>query len=336
MTFIVFSILALMSGSTFAEWKELRFQQGCGVFNIYLEFKVFPGQHCVFLEDGSFISSGTDGVRRFNPDGSVKWVTPGNYHHQLNISPDKKRILGIQQAVLKYDDKNVKDDSLVVLDKETGKVIYERTAHDLLKENGLHPLIWPYQDEHSGLKADTEISHFNSIYEIGKNDKEKTVSFLKAGNLIVNSAGIGFFILTPDLSKTLYYTKYPASIDSRIHDVQVSNDGKILLYNNFVNDPSRGKTFSAIQKFDPVTNRASDEFVSEPVEMFFSAIGGGAQELDDDLLVFTQTMNGVYIYSRKKKKLIHYMPGTFGNPFELHPIHEVKLRDLRKFFKNQK
>ncbi len=114
------------------------------------------------------------------------------------------------------------------------------------------------------VKADIETSHFNSIYEIPENKGGKKSRFLKAGNLIVNSTGIGIFILSPDLSEVLYEKSYSHSLRNEIHDVQVTPDGLFLIFNNTVNDPLTSYKYSAIQKFDPVSEKLIFDYPNGP------------------------------------------------------------------------
>ena len=57
----------------------------------------FPGRFCIFLDDGSYISNviidGLQHVVRFGPQSEIIWKRKMEAHHQINLSPDKKRVL---------------------------------------------------------------------------------------------------------------------------------------------------------------------------------------------------------------------------------------------------
>lgn len=320
--------------SSFATWDKMHYQNGCTVFKVNFDVKVYPGSMCIFLDDGTFISASSNGIRRFKPDQTMLWEVPGFYHHQLNLSVDKKRILTLATDTIQREKHRERDDAFVVLDIETGRVLYRKSARDMITANKILPMRWRETPVLKESNADIETTHFNSIYEIPANSGK--ASYLKAGNIIVNSVGLGIFILSPDLEKTLYHNVNKFSFNHRVHDVQVTASGEFLFFNNQVDDLKESYRYSAIHKYDPVTDRLTFEYTSQPKAFFFSPVCGGVQELDDDLLFFSHVLDGGFLYSRKQKKMISAIPGTNGNIFVQTPTQQIKMIDFSKFQENSK
>ncbi len=337
MRIIIFTLLMIITFPCFADWKLSHFQNGCTVYNFDREVKNFPGKMCIFLEDGSFVSAGQDSIKKFRADRTVVWELPGLFHHQLNLSHDKTRVLGLMSDITIRETRKEIDDIIVIINLDDGKVLYRRNARDILSSSKYFPI----QSSGSPLvksgKADLETSHFNSIYEIPENKGQGKAPFLKSGNIIINSHGIGIFILSHDLSKVLYEKSYSLSSNNGIHDVQVTSTGEFLIFNNFVQDPTTPYLYSAIQIFDPVSEKLTFDYPNGPDRaLFFSVACGGVQILDNDHIFFSHLVNGGFIYSRKEKKIIYAIPGTNGDIQVNAPIQQLKLVDIRKFLENIK
>ncbi len=335
MRIVFLSILALYSFSAPAKQNPETFLSGCTVFNLQGEIKSFPGVFCQFLDDGTFISGG-NGLRRIGKNHTVMWEQPGIYHHQVNLSPDKKRILALSSEINLRGKLRERDDVMIIHDIETGKVLHRRLARDILTANKITPLHKKYPASAVAENGDLETSHFNTIYEIPDNAQKSKISYLRPGNILINSIVLGIFILTPDLQKTLYHKVISRAQRHQIHDVQVLKSGEFIFFNNQVSDPAEKNNYSAINKFDPVTNKITYEFTPKPKGFFFSSSGGGVQEIDEDQLFFSHYLIGGYLYSRKKNTLILTTPGTYGKLYDLKPTQQIKMVDIRKFRENSK
>lgn len=333
---IIITFLFFISFSSLAGLDAKYFQNGCSVFGENDTPKSYPGEMCLFLDDGTFVSAGEKGIRRFNRDQTVMWELEGYFHHQINLSEDKKRILALISETTLRGSLRERDDILVVLDIETGKPIYKKNAREILTNGVILPLTFGLTRIIQLTNSDIETSHFNSIYEIPVNERESKAAYLKSGNIIINSAGLGIFILSPDLSQTLYHKIYQDSFNNQIHDVQVTSSGEFILFNNIVYDTTTKNRYSAIDKFDPVANKTTFRYTSETKSFFFSPACGGVQELDGDYMFFSHIVNGGFLYSRKQKKLVQAVPGKNGNIFEIIPTQQIKMIDFKKFLENSR
>ncbi len=199
-----------------AAWESLYLQNGCSVFSFPTKPKFYPGELCIFLDDGTFISAGAKGIRRFNRDQSTMWEVSGHYHHQINLTSDKNRILSLVSETTVRGKLRERDDVFIIHDLKTGKVLHRRLAWDVLAEKKIPSINWRESIILKEANADLENSHFNSFYEIPQNAQALKAAYLKPGNLILNSMELGIIILSPDLTfSEIFHPRSKSHDDSR-------------------------------------------------------------------------------------------------------------------------
>lgn len=343
-TFLL-TISAAFSFSAYSQsWTKFHLINGCTIFNMRGEnIKSFPGEICQFLDDGSYVLSSGHGIMRMTKKMETLWEVKAHVHHQVNLSPDKKRLLILSSDI--FNGKNdVRQDKFIIMDLH-GKVIHEQKASEIFRQIKVTPFMRPYTDPGHIFNAKDEISHFNSIYEIGEiRQSEKKPEWLTKGNVVVNSLIDGIFILSPDLKKVLHHTKFSLSENHSVHDVQVTERGSFLYFNNLekpqlkkdLSKIKEGETFfptlkSSVQEINPVNGQLIEEFDPSPDGVFFSSIMGSVQELDKDTWILSHYLNGTYLYSRSKKTIILNTPFTHVTNFRYHPTQQIKAEDLSKF-----
>lgn len=329
----------LLSFTAFAgDWKTNKLINGCRIFNIagYME-KAFPGSICIFLDNGNVVSATDNAIRMINPKNEIMWEFKGHFHHQVNLSNDKSKILALSSKV----SGDLREDVFYIFDL-SGNVLFTQTAANLYKSTGMGPINWRMSAlTLDGVTLTKEFSHFNSFYDIPHLTGKNLPDWLKEGNIIVNTSLSGIFILTPDMSKVLHHIVLEGSTHHRVHDVQIKPNGNILLFNNLVamGPPSIAYLIgwkptmhhSAIQEIDPLTKKVVQEFTATPKTMFYSWICGSVQELDNDTWLFTHLLTGTYIYSKSKKDFVASIPGTHADNQRFGPVQQVKSQDLSKF-----
>lgn len=331
----IFFFFILLTTHALAQFDHLNLVNGCRVFRMDGTIhKTYPGVMCLFLDDGRLISATNDHMRMYGRSNEVLWEITGHFHHQMNFSVDKKTVLTISSELTQVGKEKGRIDTLVMISLE-GKILRQRSIHGLLKEKKLPELHLPINFYlPKNLQSKIEFSHFNSIYEIPPLKTTKAPAFIKPGNIIVNGMEHGIFILSPDLGQLIHHL--PLKLPHHwVHDVQVRTNGNILLYNNFPPEATVDLKYSAIQEIDPRTEKTIFEFTAEPKTMFYSWMMGNVQELSDDVLLFTHVVNGTYIYSRSKKKMLMTVLGTHSSFSYVNPSQDTKALDLRSFFKNR-
>lgn len=306
------------------------------------QLRSFPGFMCIFFDDGSFVSASETHIRLINKNSNVVWEVPGSFHHQMNLSPDGKRILTLDSVNVDTASGKMRADVPTIISIE-GKALHRVTAYDLMKQAGQQSLDFYLNPElmrKFGVKQ--EVSHFNSIYEIPKINNKNVPSYIKEGNIIVNGLSLGIHVLSPDLKTVLFQTRFPSSDYHWVHDVKVKENGNFLFFNNMDAEPFKkrglypttkllsGNTIenysSSVQEFDPALKKNIFTFNASPKSMFFSRVCGNVQEIDQGMMLFTHNLNGTFIYSKKQKTIVATIPGTHADGERIIASQEVWAR----------
>lgn len=337
---IIFLFFYFFSGIIFAadpSWKSLSLVNGCQVLDMSGNLiRNFPGGMCLFLEDGSFVSADNQFMRLFNSKNEIQWSIPGFFHHQINLSLDKKKILAISSQPISYKKEKIREDIFLIVDMD-GKILFEQKSSNLLSMANLEiklRSITPAPPPKEELKH--ELSHFNSFYEIPPLSLKKMPPWLKQGRYILNSAMQGFFIANSELTALLHHHTFKISKKSKTHDVQINTKGNFLFYNNEVADLSTQTRYSALYEYNLITNSIVHSFSSFPKAMFYAPFMGGIQEIGDDLWLFSHVFSGGYLYSKSKKQIIQSIPIQNFDFQSLQAIQQLKAMDLSSFFKHRK
>ena len=291
---------------------------------------------CVFLRDGSFLSATRSGLRYFSRENEVKWELNGDFHHQLKLSNDERRILALSSESVKHANKEQLQDKVLVISLD-GKVLHEVKADYLIREAGLKSLDWVLPSwMRAGTNAVTELSHFNSIYEVPRVTTGRGNSFFREGDLVVNGLGQGIFIISPDLRTLRSHIQLSKKEIHFIHDVQISQRGHLLFFNNHTADSLYEDTYSTVQEIDYPSRKVVFEFMATPKEIFFSRTCGGVQELGPDILLISDNMTGTFFYSRSKNKILSSIRTTHELDRRRVGVQDVKAFDLTEFLSNRK
>lgn len=270
-------------------------------------------------------------MRRLGVDGEILWEIKENFHHQIVFSSDKKKVLALSSEVTPFRKKKYRVDKFLVISLD-GRIVSSVAVNKLIDltkdQKNFYPL---HPQQAAELGTDTELSHFNSFYEIPKIEKKNRPHFLDEGNYILNGLKHGILVVSPDLKKVLMSTTIPGSLEHSIHDVQVTPRGTYLIFNN-----KAGTTelpFSTVTELDPLKLSPVFEFRSAPPETFYSPVAGNVQELDRENILFTNVLTGTFIYSKTTRKITHAILQTHATDSAQTRSLRVSAHDLTEFLK---
>ncbi len=329
--FVLLNFIFLLSSSRAQEITSRHyFQKGCSLYNYSGNLaKNFPGFICNFLEDGRIVSSNDQLIRVLSTDGETLWEKSGNYHHQVNLTPDGQSILAISSDIQEEKGEMVRYDHFVNFSLDG----------DVLRENSIRVMETDFLDNKVSqvfqglfLNSTRERSHFNSIYEIGEVKPNPAFPGIKKGNIIVNSLFLGIYILSADLKKVLHRFKLPGSISHLVHDVQVLPNGNFLLFNNESGSQDAAYPESALQEIDPVTLKPVYSFSGEKGVPLYSSHCGGVQKIDDEFYLYSHMINGNYIVSRKTGKIVKSIFEPNLTNGRITPVQNLRLIKLSEKF----
>lgn len=331
--------LAVLTNSSWARYlppADAYFVNGCRIFGgDGRQRKTLPGDHCVFLANGDYISASRHKLRYFTKDASIRWEKQGFYHHMLNLSQDRRRLLVLDSVAKKIGSEEVRRyDRFLILDL-SGNTIAEADATDLLAQVKLDALaFYPNKIMKTDESVANEGSHFNSFYEVPEGVRgAEQVEALRPGNFILNSLGLGVFILDSQLKKVLYHTNFRSSQMHSVHDVQVTKTGRLLYFNNRAAGSTGTNMFSTVEEYDLAQRKVVFEFRSNPEAMFYSESCGGVQEVTSDLILITDSIAGVFMYSRSQRRLVWSTKAFHFTGEALTVTQDIKQESLTDFLK---
>jgi hypothetical protein len=299
----------------------------CSIYNMQGKWvRRYPGTYCYFESDGHLLMTDTKVLEFYNKDMVKLWDLKGHFHHQINKTHDGDYLL-MSSTVEKYRTSKTRFDKFIKVDRN-GKVISTFSFYDHLKEltkglsasdlDILAPFTW---DQSNKSLADYEFSHANSFYEIPPNSS--TESELAAGNFIINSVGFNRIIILDKELKNILRIIIPTS--TLRHDVQVTADGDILIYSNAIEE----KNIKAAIRIRTYPDMLEKWVYRRNVASLNSAICGGAQILNKDLMLFTEINSkkskAIILDSASKTEIAEVeLQDTLGS-------QQIKVQDLTRF-----
>ena len=340
-TLVIFLGLLFSATSAHAKspefWKGLHYVNDCRIITDWegKTLKRFPGRLCLFLDDGRFVSATPRELSLYDWKQKKLWSISGHFHHQLNLSVDRKTILTLSSFFEKRGEDVVRYDRLlrVALD---GTILNERSSESLFADpkfiaSGIRIQPVPFNWELDRAKdANFELGHFNSIYEVPGQTLPKPLRLFEKGQVVVNSIDAGIFILSSDLKTVVFFTTLKNSPSQRVHDVQVLADGTFLYFNNRNADPTR--LYSSVDIYDPRKMKRVFTYTPQPEEFFYSLAAGGVQLLEGNALLFSDLSKGVFIIDKDSRKLIKAIPQlSFGQPYPEGPVLPVMAQQIKAF-----
>lgn len=325
-------ILSLLVIVTFAASPGKYYINGCEIYEAQtLKKRIFPGVVCAFADNGIIYSATETHLRAFGIQNEVLWEITGHFHHQLNFSQDKKVLLALSSSKVQNSKKAwSRADKLMVISLQ-GKVLREMEFAAIKTQTNIAELSVPLSGELADIhKVYSEISHFNSFYEIPDLAQSKARSYLKEASYVVNGLTHGIFFIDSDLKKVLRHHVYGHSQGHQVHDVQVLPDGNLLLYNNLRTSPDPKAKQSSIDVIDlPEWNVINTTFGKYP---FYSAICGGVQILDDKTWLASDADQSFWQYDLSQGRIVKkVMYDLVIPPPRKLSVQQIKIQDLTSF-----
>ncbi len=222
-------------------------------------------------------------------DSSVSWKALMNAHHDVSISEDGSLfVLDREIASISLGPVGVPivNDAIALL-SAGGDVLQRTFLYDLLKDRlsrrrlvGILLSRWFKRDE--GNLERYDVFHTNTIELV---DRDLGGFPTRGGFLICVRELDLVAILDPNVEE-IVWSWGPGELD-RPHQPSLTRRGHVLIFDNGF---SRG--FSRVVEVNPATGEIVWEYGAEPVDPFFSAWRGGAQELANGNVLITESDAG--------------------------------------------
>ncbi len=197
----------------------------------------FRAQHPIIMKNGDLISNSSQGpLVRINKNSELVWLVDRQTHHSISL--DHKGNVVVPVVSQSPPDKNInptREDGYIVVDPNTGEVIFEENLRDILEINSYFGLLYgigiPEQD----------LIHLNDVEIILKND-----AFVKKGDLVFSLRNLSTVFLYRPSSKKIIWLKNGPWLKQ--HDVDYIGDGNFTIFDNGVIDDAY---FSEIKENQP-------------------------------------------------------------------------------------
>lgn len=359
MKYLIFILLVACSTMPLTKFQNdgKYFVAGCSIYDLNGKVvRSYPGQFCVFMNDGSFVTYEGAKLELTKYDGKMNklWVLKTHIHHGLEITEQGDLITQSSYVKPFMGTKRVRFDVMLRVNQQ-GEIVASFEWKNHLQS--LLPSWGPFEPyeirENKELELKHEITHQASCFELYDDMKVGDLVIPK-GSIIatLNGLGSGIYIFDKDLTKILYSTKVPLTY--LFHDAQQFSKDEIIYFKNSVGMRSHSSLDRAlIMIYDLTENRTTTE-VGYDLNLS-GTVQGGTQKIDGDTILISDYVNDpkvIYpesvienpsklelrdfhrtrkvratLYSLSQKKVLHQI--TF-------PFIEAKVRllDVRGFLKN--
>jgi hypothetical protein len=321
------------------------FVSNCEIFSPKGDLvRTYYGRLCSFMENGSLVTSYKGSLyfhdAQMKTVNSIQKIYP---HHQINRT-ETNELLVMGSEFGKIKNKNVRFDKLFIFSsdgKELKSYSFKENYQNLINRGVISNFLSPFNwDEFCRDQADFEVLHVNSFYRIPKQQNPLNDTYFKDGNYIVNSYSSPYlFIFDKDLKDIIHLLpKSSSDYDyPMLHDVQPTSSGKLIVYNNYINNENKKKRLSRIEIYDSNFKKNLFSYARKKPNTFYSEICGGIQFFEDESFVYSEIRNNKthinYVQMNHKKNEteipIKWVRKDTG-------AQQIKLFKLDSFLKNNK
>jgi len=255
------------------------------------------------LPDGSIVINVTEyGSARIDACSNVIWRTDGVTHHSVTQTEDGKFWMPshrpISMTPAKYLPGGMEPDDLRPLKLPTdpyyhntarlfddhGRTIKEFSIVKAVYGAGLEDAIYA-----SHVERPNDLTHMNDI-EIVTPELAAKIANVRTGDLLVSLRNFNMIAILDQDDGTLKWHNQGPWL--RQHDLDITPDGKIEIFNNRSLLVSNSVDTSQIVSFDPANGEVKVLFPVGEKDKFFSEIMGSHQRLPNGNRLIAETMAG--------------------------------------------
>lgn len=268
----------------------------------------YPAAFCIFFPDGKFVAASADSISLVSGNRTF-WEKKIPVHHMLALT-SKNEIAVLSDEFINMRDwahrfESFREAHFKPLKFCTGKDTPERLKNDKLRTDKIvllnlrgevvaerrflgepdYPMPLLVENFATNVRAprDLEVSHMNSIYEIGENTS--SIPAFKRGNFIVNDTlNRRIFILDEKLKGILWTKSYGLFGFGQAHDAQILPNGNLLVFKNFTVSPGDE---SSLEEVDPQSLMPAWRYFEKSSGEFRAPIQGSVQRLRGGRTLFT-------------------------------------------------
>ena len=262
--------------------------------NIYLEKAVlYPNGDVLVTYTGIGDTPYGYGLAKFDKNSNLIWTYDERVHHDIHIDSSTGHIYTLIHRFINSPIKGLEGisypvlaDYIVTLSSD-GKELSSISVLEAFRDSPFSLMLFKKPKS----QARWDITHTNAITKLSKDKAEKFPLF-KAGDLMISSRSMDAIAVIDPAAKSVRWA-YNGLWKAQ-HSPKFTNRGTILLLDN-KGHIFKGKPYSRIIEFNPMTLNIEWSYVGDPKNNFYTDVYGRVQDLPNgNVLVAESQMNKIF------------------------------------------
>jgi len=218
-------------------------------------------------------------------DGTVRWNTEIDIHHDVKMAPDGRLSALVLELRDVGRDRPVRDDCVAFVDPDTGAEQERACFYDMIAAK---PSVFPMKDvravrSHNGTKH-YDIFHTNAIHWIEDDTLEGIFPEWKKGRVLIcfrHQDRVALF----DLEKKEVVWAWGADELEGPHDAKILPNGHVMIFDNGLNE----RKWTRVVEVDPATNEIVWSYAAPDKKDFYTPSRGSNQRLPNGHTLITSS-----------------------------------------------
>ncbi|MBC7540259.1 MAG: aryl-sulfate sulfotransferase [Bacteriovorax sp.] len=274
---------------------ETHIQVDCRILDKnFQQLKSYSGTYCAFFPNGEWISITGKVIDLHSKTNQLRVHFPQMGHHEIKLSKDEAKIFFLSTEIRDFKGKKTRFDVINISDRNGALVArWDLFEHldELYQKLDLTPfdkMIPTESFDENFPDSKYEFSHLNAIYEIPKNNLEKSFPYMKEGNLLVTFNGLGSVVVfDPELKRIEFIYRVLKTNLLGISDGQILPNGHLLIFKN--TNTSNKHLYSSINEYDLQKNSSVWNYDLNEKEFTHIPDNGAVQLLSNNNIFITES-----------------------------------------------
>ena len=272
----------------------------------------------------NFISLTTGNIIvKFSPaTNEIVWFNDEyNFHHTFYVNEAERYIWAIgysknSKLDKKYLSKDFRDDCIIKIDLDTGKIIEEFSITQIMIDEGIHNHLFIGRIDMSV----PDPLHINDVEEVNSD-----TNFTNKGNLFISLGHTNMILLINPSSKKILWKLHDKLFHQ--HDVDIINNEEIAIFNNNRIYTDRDKAYknNEINVYNFTTNQLSSPYDKVLNENKVRTVNQGLMEITEHGVFVEEQNSGRYIFFEKNGEVVFDYINKAENSSDVYQVHWSRL-----------
>ena len=223
-------------------------------------------------------------IIRIDKDSKLVWKRDIGAHHDLLVRPGGEIFVLTREPLERAEEGDfILEDSLSVLDGETGELVRSISLLDALRGSEFDSLI------EQGKRTTGDLFHTNTVHVLDGRLADRDPAFA-AGNILTSMNALGVIAVLDPQRRTIVWARRGEWKDVKYagqHDPRVLDNGHMLFFEN-----NHRPEASRVREIDPLSGEELWFYEGNEAAPFFSPTCGAVQRLANGNTLITSTDAG--------------------------------------------